>query len=157
MPEPLLYFAYGSNLSETQMESRCPGSEVFQAGALPGFKLAFIGERSHWGEGGTATVVADGDGAAPGVLYRVTPVHVEALNRWEGYPEAYGHLRVEVPAADGKTYPALTYQRLGTHPTNPPPMVYLAQIWRAYRRFGLDEAHLLAAVEESLNGTGNKG
>lgn len=157
MSDPLLYFAYGSNLSEAQMETRCPGSRVFQAGALPGFTLAFMGTRSHWGEGGTATVMRNGSGAAPGLLYHVTPGHVEALNRFEGFPTTYDHLPVEIHTADGTTHAAFTYQRQGDPPLNAPPPVYLAQIWRAYRRFQLDEGHLLAALEATLNGTGKQG
>ncbi len=152
MTDTSLYFAYGSNMSVAQMEARCPGSQVFLPGSLPGYRLAFRGGKSHWGSGGTATVVADQGAVAHGVLFRLTPAHVEALNRFEAFPKIYGQIEIEVDGQDGARHAAFTYQKNGDAPPNPPPIKYLVQIWRAYRKFGLNEAVLLAAAEESLNG-----
>ena len=178
MTLPDLYFAFGSNLATGQMAARCPGSSVFLPGRLAGYRLAFIGTRSKWGNGGTATIetapdscvhtpdssvhtpdssvhtpentVNTPDNSVPGLLYRMTPGDVEALNRFENYPTTYDHLFIEVTGEDGATYPAFTYRRAGD-PANPPPMKYFHQIWRAYKAFGLDDSALLAAVERSLN------
>lgn len=157
MTLPDLYFAFGSNLAADQMAARCPGSSVFLPGALAGYRLAFIGIRSKWGDGGTATIEAapeiivhTPDNSVPGLLYRMTPGDVEALNGFENYPTTYDHLLIEVAGEDGATYPAFTYQRAGG-PANPPPMKYFHHIWRAYKAFGLDESALWAAVERSLN------
>ena len=186
MTLPDLYFAFGSNLGTEQMATRCPGSSVFLRGELAGYRLAFLGTRSKWGEGGTATIVAaHGNGAppatgaanapgntahrpvntakaagntanapeatVPGVLYRMTPADVEALNGFENFPTTYDHLLVEVAGEDGATYPAFTYQRTGAPPVNSPPMKYFHQIWRAYKDFGIDESALMEAVETCLN------
>ena len=164
MTLPDLYFAFGSNLAAGQMAARCPGSSVFMTGRLAGYRLAFIGNGSKWGDGGTATIEAapdssvnapdntvnTPDNSVPGLLYRMTPGDVEALNGFENYPTTYDHLLIEVAGEDGATYPAFTYQRAGG-PANPPPMKYFHHIWRAYKAFGLDESALLAAVERSLN------
>ncbi|TVY28645.1 hypothetical protein LHYA1_G002340 [Lachnellula hyalina] len=45
-PAKILYFAYGSNLSLTQMASRCPTSTYHALGALRGWKW-IIGERGY--------------------------------------------------------------------------------------------------------------
>jgi hypothetical protein len=145
-----LYFAYGSNLDAAQMARRCPGSSLFVKGTLAGFRLTFHGGGSHWGAGGTATVVEAPGAQVPGVLFRVTGADVEALDGYEAFPKIYRHLAINVTGADGAVHAALTYQKIGSHP-NPPPMKYFHQIWRAYRDYGLDEAALLAAVEDSLN------
>lgn len=149
------------------MATRCPGSSVFLRGNLAGYRLAFMGSGSKWGEGGTATIVASpgapgagGDAAGsgensgnrvPGLLYRMTPTDVEALNGFENYPITYDHLLVEIAGEDGANYSAFTYQRTGSPPVNPPPMKYFHQIWRAYKAFGIDESALMDAVETSLN------
>ncbi|RDL35344.1 uncharacterized protein BP5553_07275 [Venustampulla echinocandica] len=41
-----LYFAYGSNLSLTQMSQRCPSSPYYGLGKLPGYRW-IIGERGY--------------------------------------------------------------------------------------------------------------
>ena len=158
MTLPDLYFAFGSNLATGQMAARCPGSSVFLRGDLAGYRLAFMGDGSKWGEGGTATIEAAAGGGAhtpdsglPEVLYRMTPADVEALNGFENYPTTYDHLLIEVTGEDGATYPAFTYHRVDGPPANPPPMKYFHHIWRAYKAFGLEEAALLDAVERSLN------
>ncbi len=151
MPGPILYFAYGSNLNDAQMRERCPDSSPYLSGLLPGYRLAFSGSGSHWGRGGTATILADGKSEVPGLLYHMTLADVDALNRWEGFPRAYGQLDVTVRGVDGATHKAITYQKNGNG-TNPPHIKYLHQIWAAYRKLGLDETALLAAVEEGLNG-----
>ena len=152
MSETSLYFAYGSNLSVTQMEARCPGGRVFLPGSLRGFRLAFRGGNSKWGSGGTATLMGDQSAVAHGVLFRLTAAHVEALNGYESFPAVYGQMEIEVEGKDGGRHAAFTYRKNGTQPPNPPPMKYLVQIWRGYREFGLDEAALLAAAQESLAG-----
>ena len=43
-PETLLYFAFGSNLSSTQMRSRCPGAAAVGLAFLPGYDF-IINER----------------------------------------------------------------------------------------------------------------
>ena len=175
MTSPLLYFAYGSNLSRVQMAARCPDASVMMPGVLGGYRLAFSGKTTKWGEGGVATILAAaegdvpeggvaGDGAqeggasegrvleggVPGLLYRMTPADVEALDRFEAVPRVYRRLEVEVAGEDGRSYPALTYQQIGSYP-NPPPMGYFLQIWRAYKEFALEERALVAAVAHSLN------
>ena len=172
MSLPDLYFAFGSNLGAEQMATRCPGSSVFLLGKLAGYRLAFMGNSSKWGEGGTSTIVpapaGEGDAAGSsvdtpeirvntpkyivqGVLYRMTPTNVEVLNGFENYPATYDHLLVEIAGEDGATYSAFTYQRTGSPPVNPPPLKYFHQIWRAYKAFGIDESALMDAVETSLN------
>jgi hypothetical protein len=45
-PKPRLYFAYGSNLSLTQMSSRCPTSTYHSFGILHNYRW-IIGERGY--------------------------------------------------------------------------------------------------------------
>ena len=80
-----LYFAYGSNLSLTQMKSRCPSSTYHSFGFLPNYKW-IIGERGY------ANVVR----TAPeeqcevfGMLYTLEISDEENLDIAEGVPYAY--------------------------------------------------------------------
>ena len=126
-----LYAAYGSNLSRVQMQQRCPGAAVAAAVALPGWRLAV---RKY------ALVEADPTAACPVGLWRVTPAHLTALDRYEG-PHAYARRRVPLP--DGRE--AWIYLEL-VHRPGPPSAAYAARLRQGYADFGFDLAVLEAAL-----------
>ncbi|MDH4246810.1 MAG: gamma-glutamylcyclotransferase [Deltaproteobacteria bacterium] len=146
----VLYFAYGSNLLPEQMLERCPGSRLRFAATLAGYHLAFRGESSRWGRGGTATLVPRANGRAPGMVYALEPSDVTALNGFESHPSVYRDIAVTVQDREGREHPVYTYLKNGEGQINPPSMKYFHQIWHSYKRFGLDESHLMAAVQETL-------
>jgi Gamma-glutamyl cyclotransferase, AIG2-like len=148
MQSPVVYFAYGSNLHLTQMRSRCPESALLQPALLEGYRLAFRGHSRRWGGGAATILPAPGD-TVPGLLYLLSAADLALLNGFEGHPHVYGHLPVQVLARDGARLEALTYQRLDGTP-NAPSLRYFHQIWRSSKAFALDEAPLLAALEEAL-------
>ena len=90
-----LYFAYGSNLSTTQMSARCPSSTFHSLGFLPGWTW-IINERGY------ANVIPftsppsskdakgkDGQEGVWGILYTLCPSDEESLDLYEGVPRAY--------------------------------------------------------------------
>ncbi|KAK1980860.1 AIG2-like family protein [Colletotrichum cereale] len=87
---PRLYFAYGSNLSPTQMALRCPSSVPVGLAHLAGYTF-IINSRGY------ANVVRDApepptDPAGPGVygvLYTLSPADEATLDKCEGVPYAY--------------------------------------------------------------------
>ncbi|OHE94552.1 AIG2 family protein [Colletotrichum orchidophilum] len=103
---PRLYFAYGSNLSPTQMSHRCPSATPVGLAHLPNYTF-IINSRRY------ANVVRnDAAAAAPlptptsapgvyGVLYTLPPDDEAVLDRCEGVPHAYQkqHLTVNVVTA----------------------------------------------------------
>lgn len=113
-PETLLYFAFGSNLSSTQMRSRCPGAAAVGLAFLPGYDF-IINERGFANvvPSNSARTTTPGDetcsrgGGVYGVLYRLaSPAEKERLDRYEGVPWAYEDLVLDVeqlppPAAGG--------------------------------------------------------
>lgn len=106
-PETLLYFAFGSNLSTTQMRSRCPGAKAVGLAFLPGYDF-IINERGFANviprsDTNTTTTAGDGghgeakDGGVYGVLYQLaSTAEKERLDRYEGVPKAYEDLVLEV-------------------------------------------------------------
>ena len=146
----VLYFAYGSNLLPEQMRERCPGSRLRFAASLPGYHLAFRGESSRWGQGGTATVIPRKEGLVPGLIFEMGPADVKTMHGFEGHPTVYRDMSITVVDSEGREHPAYTYVKNGEGKINPPSMRYFHQIWHSYKRFGLNEAHLMAAVRETL-------
>lgn len=150
MTQPHLYFAYGSNLHPEQMEDRCPGSKVFGSALLKDYRLAFRGDSRRWGGGGVATIIPQPGSAVPGVLYEMSPENVLALDKWEGSPRIYRQMPITVLNEQGTTQSAFSYQMNESPLTGPPSMRYFHQIWQNYKRFCLEEHHLMEAIEETL-------
>ena len=126
-----LYAAYGSNLWHAQMQLRCPGATVDAAFLLPGWRLAV---RKF------ALVEPDPLATCPVGLWRVTPAHLESLDRYEG-PHTYARRQIGLP--DGRR--AWIYLEL-VHRPGPPAPEYVQRLQRGYADFGFDPAPLEAAL-----------
>ncbi|MCJ1376207.1 hypothetical protein MMC20_007448 [Loxospora ochrophaea] len=113
MENQTLYFAYGSNLSPTQMGDRCPGSQFVGVGLLHGWRW-IINERGYaniiifsssspgLSRGNnslthiqpeniinTGAEKTEDDAIVWGLLYRLSPSDEGALDDYEGVPWAY--------------------------------------------------------------------
>lgn len=71
-----LYFAYGSNMSRAAMRWRCPGARALGAARLSGWGFII-------GGGGYASIAVMPGSEVIGVLWRLTPRDVAALNAYE--------------------------------------------------------------------------
>ncbi|OAF63303.1 hypothetical protein VC83_00524 [Pseudogymnoascus destructans] len=83
-PKQTLYFAYGSNLSPTQMHSRCPSSPLHTP------PLATLKDHEWFiGERGYANIRPCPGREVVGLLYVMDPGDEEGLDEAEGVPWAY--------------------------------------------------------------------
>ncbi|WP_409492634.1 gamma-glutamylcyclotransferase [Amycolatopsis sp. cmx-11-12] len=102
-----LYAAYGSNMEPAQMLERAPHSPMAGTGWLEGWRLTFGGEDMGW-EGALATIVEDPGSRVFVVLYDVTPLDEDGLDRWEGGELGmHTKLRLRVQTMDGSVLPWL--------------------------------------------------
>ena len=157
------YFAYGSNLDAAQMRARCPSAKLLGAAILDGYRLGFAGQSAAWG-GGVATVVRDGEGRVPGLLWALSDEDLERLDRFEGATEhrakrgaqggsadrkaggvAYERRRLLVTVADGARRRAHVYVKDAAQQSLPTE-AYFGVLWRAYRKHGFDELALAMAL-----------
>ncbi|MFB9689766.1 MULTISPECIES: gamma-glutamylcyclotransferase [Amycolatopsis] len=96
-----LYAAYGSNMEPAQMLERAPHSPMAGTGWLEGWRLTFGGEDLGW-EGALATIVEDPASRVFVVLYDVTPLDEDGLDRWEGGELGiHSKIRLRVQTMDG--------------------------------------------------------
>jgi len=94
-----LHFAYGSNMSRALMRRRCPGARPLGPGQLDGWRFVITGD-------GYASLVRDPGARVHGVLWRLSPRDLAALDAYE--QRAY--LRRIVPVRHGAARrPALVY------------------------------------------------
>ncbi len=126
-----LYAAYGSNLSQAQMQRRCPCARVAGQFLLPGWRLVL---RRY------ARLEADPAACSPVGLWRITPRHLAALDRAEGAPLVYRRVLQDTPLG-----PAWIYHEVVDRP-GPPSADYVARLRAGYAEFAFDPAPLQAAI-----------
>jgi gamma-glutamylcyclotransferase (GGCT)/AIG2-like uncharacterized protein YtfP len=94
-----LHFAFGSNMSRALMRRRCPGACALGSARLDGWRFVITRD-------GYASLVRDPGARVHGVLWRLTPRDLAALDAYE--QRAY--LRRIVPVRHGAgRRPALVY------------------------------------------------
>lgn len=140
-PKGPLYFAYGSNINEAQMQDRCPGAEVIGPLTLPKGRLVFRG---------VADVIYDKNSTISGVVYRLKPWHERVLDRFEGVSsEVYEKRYIRLSIKGGPSEPCLYYKMVGNDGVGPPTLDYYHRILDGYRTHKLDEEKLNEAVDRS--------
>jgi hypothetical protein len=96
-----LYAAYGSNMDPALMAERAPHSPRAGTGWLEGWRLTFGGEDISW-EGALGTVVEDSAERVFVVLYDLSELDEQSLDRWDGATiDFYRTLRVRVATEAG--------------------------------------------------------
>lgn len=122
----MLYFAYGSNLSRSQMKKRCPGSKALGVAILRGYKFQ-INSRGY------ANVLATPGGRVYGLVWDLDDADLAALDKAEGV--AQGLYRRESIAVERDTpVDAQVYIARDSDPGVPTPR---------YHRAVVDAARLL--------------
>lgn len=103
------YFAYGSNMNNTQMTERCPGAVLLGTASLPGHKLAFT-IFSPKRNCGCADIVSDTTSTVHGLLYELSESEMGAMDTFEGHPIHYRRISVTVFTLLGEPMQAETYE-----------------------------------------------
>ena len=100
MQNPILYFAYGSNMNPIRMAQRCPGAITLGVGVLRNYRLS---ERLY------ADIDFQEGAEVHGVLYLISEQNLRSLDAREGYPKVYRRMWLDVEF-EGETYLAVTYE-----------------------------------------------
>lgn len=82
--DPMLYFAYGSNMNWQQMQARCPSARFISVALLPDYRLAFT-RKSIKRDCGVADALPERGQKMWGVVYEISALDVGALDTSEGY------------------------------------------------------------------------
>lgn len=143
---PVLYFAYGSNLDDAQMRERCANARVVGRATLPNYALVFGGFSHRWG-GAVASVVRAKGACVEGLLYELGNVDLRELDRFEGHPFAYERVIRWVRDESGGRRRVMTYlQPEDGFEAWAPPLGYFTVLWHAYARLGFDVEPLARAA-----------
>ncbi len=137
----MLYFAYGSNISMTQMKRRCPQ-------AKPMFKATLYNARMEFKK--YADVVYEGKKRSfvKGVVYEVTKSDIKSLDVYEGYPQFYKKVRCVVEGPYNKFYEAFMYvMQHNVRELQLPPQSYLDIISEGYFEWSMSTMPLSKSWE----------
>lgn len=108
---PMLYFAYGSNMSPAQMAARCPGAQPVGAACLKDWRFLITSR-------GSANIAPCRHGSEVyGVVWNCRPHHVATLDAFEGVSwRNYLHRWVRLECMEGGPISALAYTSLRRRP-----------------------------------------
>jgi gamma-glutamylcyclotransferase (GGCT)/AIG2-like uncharacterized protein YtfP len=110
----MLHFAYGSNMDRAAMRRRCPGAVAVGPAALDNWR--FIVTRD-----GYASVVPSAGDTVHGVLWRLSPRDLAALNAYESLDSGLYRRRMLSVRRGGTRVQALVYVARDRCPGRPRP------------------------------------
>lgn len=107
-PEPLVYFAYGSNMSTARLRKRMPSCKPLGIATLPGHALRF--HKRSTDESGKCNAFASGtDNSVIEVLFSFDPAERAKLDEAEGVGSGYEHAMITVVNDKGRRRKVLAY------------------------------------------------
>jgi hypothetical protein len=107
-PEPIVYFAYGSNMSTARLRKRVPSCKPLGIATLPGHALRF--HKRSMDKSGKCNAFASGnDNSVIGVLFSFDPAERAKLDEAEGVGRGYERAMVTVINEKGHRRKVLTY------------------------------------------------
>jgi gamma-glutamylcyclotransferase (GGCT)/AIG2-like uncharacterized protein YtfP len=130
----ILYFAYGSNMSRGPMRSRCPTAEESGLAILRGYRFVIMAN-------GYASVVPAAGADVHGLLWRIDPQDLAALDDYEDVAGGLYRRATLSVVQDGKSTDALVYLGCETREGRPRPG-YIALVVEAARECGLPEPYI---------------
>ena len=141
--ESFRYFAYGSNLYEPRMRSRCPSARLVGLGRLSDFCLVYD-KPSKDGSAKLNLRAVLGE-TVLGVIYEIALSERPGLDGFEG-----GYTPIQVSVQRGEQpVDALTYQYVGAPSNRGPFEWYVALVVKGAREHGLPEAYIRSELERS--------
>lgn len=107
--EKIYYFAYGSNLDESQMKDRCPNSRLVGKFCLKDYKLDFT-IFSPKRVCGCADIIKNPGTEVWGLVYELTKEDLDRLDVFEANPDKYKRFTTKVVNDTGEELPVETYE-----------------------------------------------
>ena len=101
------HFAYGSNMNRAQMLARTGKILEEHNASLPNYEVRF-NKKVRGGTAGANIQLAQGK-TVHGVLYKVEEGAMRSLDRYEGVPDHYRRIEVQVTPEGGQPVPAQIY------------------------------------------------
>ncbi|MBV6513751.1 MAG: gamma-glutamylcyclotransferase [Ignavibacteriales bacterium] len=105
----MYYFAYGSNMDESQMRSKKVAFTKREKAILYGYSMSFSKKTTN-GSGRATILPSERESFVEGVLYEIDERDLEKLDKPERYPTHYSRIEVTVSCAENPSVKAIAYQ-----------------------------------------------
>jgi gamma-glutamylcyclotransferase (GGCT)/AIG2-like uncharacterized protein YtfP len=109
-----LHFAYGSNMSRALMAARCTGASLIGNATLSGWRFVIITD-------GYASIVPHPGARVHGVVWRLGPRDVAAINAYENLDSGLYRRRTLTVRCGDRSTPALVYVARSRQASRPRP------------------------------------
>jgi gamma-glutamylcyclotransferase (GGCT)/AIG2-like uncharacterized protein YtfP len=139
-----LYFAYGSNMSRAPMRARCPTAREVGTATLAGHRLIITAD-------GYASVVPEPGGIVHGLLWRLAPRDIAALNAYESLDTGLYRITTLPVRAGARQVPAMVYVARSRTPGLPRPG-YLEAVLAAARELAFPDDYVAALARWQPSG-----
>ena len=123
------HFAYGSNMNRVQMLSRAGKILEEHNASLPNYEVRF-NKKVRGGTAGANIQMASGK-TVHGVLYKLEESTFRMVDRYEGVPEHYRRIEVQVTPEGGEPVPAQIYIASKIEKGLRPPLPICKRCWTA--------------------------
>jgi len=131
-----LYFAYGSNCIDTEMQIRCKSAINLGLATLPDNMLKTY---MH------STVVPSTGDKVDGVLWRISnDADLDSLDKYEGFPYYYTRQVLKTNRGD-----AIVYIMVQEHKTGYPAPSYSARVLQAYKEHNISAKQYTDSIVNS--------
>jgi len=141
----ILHFAYGSNMSRTHMQARCPGATASGVAMLCGWRFVINPE-------GYGSIAPQPGRVVHGVLWRLGTRDLAAINVYENVAGGlYVRRSLPVLTASGRRRPALVYIASRQGEGTPRPG-YIDLVVAAARDWSMPEAYVRSLMRWSPSG-----
>ena len=98
----MLHFAYGSNMSRALMHRRCPQAKAIGTASISGWRFVITPD-------GFGSIAPSAGGVVHGVLWRLTPRDLAAINAYESLDSGLYARRILPVRQGSRQVPALLY------------------------------------------------
>ncbi|MGE4319498.1 MAG: gamma-glutamylcyclotransferase [Deferribacterales bacterium] len=140
-----VYFAYGPDINQKYIRSRCFGPEILAVARLSGYRLSFYGNSQIW-DGAQETLERSEGDEVWGVVYKMSFYDGYELDSYQDVrldgAGPYFHYPVTVEGTDGQMYYPLIYMKNLTGDEKPPSREYMDVIIRGAEEMGLPPEYI---------------
>lgn len=127
------YFAYGSNMAESQIKFRCADATFMGVSKLNN-KSFFINAK------GVASIKDKAGSYVQGIVWALSNNDVQSLDAYEGYPNSYIKIYYEI-LLNNKVLPVLVYESTNLEIGNPREG-YLEKIIKTAQTLSFDNGYI---------------
>ena len=144
MENKILYLAYGSNMSEEQMNERCNDHQLVGPVFLKDYCLNFRASSTGY----YATLDEKKDHQVAGILWLISKEDESILDGYEGVESACYYKKTVSVDWKNEMVDALVYLIPESREQGQPPQWYVQRIQTAYERFDLDTTELISLANQ---------